>query len=316
MTKNSSQKQTIRLQMSHSAPRLDSAISENCPDVSRTLARKIIDAGGVHLSGRRMRQCGHRVKAGDKIEIYIDGLSLKYYRINSDDVIYQDQFIIVINKPSLVESQPTPARYKGTLYEALLLWLQNPASPHVKPSLGMVQRLDRDTSGVMIFSIHPRAHKSLTKLFAERRVKKRYLALISGNPQTPEGEFRSLLAKNRASNKMKSVDKGGKLAITSYKIIRTFENCSLVEVDIPTGRMHQIRVHFAEAGHPLIGDIRYGYQEQMLSVPVKRTMLHSWQLECLHPVTKKTHMFEAAIPADMCHLLNYLGCENVDISPY
>lgn len=304
----------IRLQIPCAGERLDQAISDNCSSMSRTLTKKIIDIGGVHLNGRRVRQCGLKVAVGDKVEIFIDGFSLKYFRITEDAVLYQDKYIIAINKPSLIESQPTPARYKGTIYEALLLWLQDPFRPQLKPSLGMVQRLDRDTSGVMVFSVHPHSHKSLTDIFTTRQVRKSYLALISGCPDKKMGEFESLLAKNRATNKIKSVSKGGKLATTKYKIINQFDDCALVEVHIPTGRTHQIRVHFAEAGHPLVGDTKYGYHETMLKFPVQRTMLHSWQLEFLHPVTKKNIQLVAPVAHDMYQVLLFLGWDNDNIS--
>lgn len=307
----------IRLTVSGQVQRIDQAISDQCHELSRTLTRKIIDVGGVHLNGRRVRKCSLSLHDGDKIEIFIDGFDLNHYRLTDNDIIYQDDYIIVINKPTQIESQPTPARYKGTLYEALLLWLQDPFRLHLKPTLGMVQRLDRDTSGVMIFSIHQRAHKAMTALFTQRQAKKKYLALVSGHLSHENGEFSSTLAKNRATNKMKTVEKGGKLAITRYRMLHQFEKFTLVEVDIPTGRMHQIRVHFSEAGHPLVGDARYGYDASLLDVAVIRTMLHSWGLECEHPVTKKAMEFKASPPHDFMSLLTLLGWQdNVDLSSH
>lgn len=298
----------IRLTVSGQAQRIDQSISDQCQELSRTLTRKIIDIGGVHLNGRRVRKCSLLVCCGDKIEIFIDGFDLNHYRLCDNDILFQDDYIIAINKPALIESQPTPARYKGTLYEALLLWLQNPFRLHLKPTLGMVQRLDRDTSGVMIFSIHQRAHKAMTAQFTQRHAKKKYLALVVGQLIDEAGEFTSSLAKNRATNKMKTVEKGGKLAMTRYRTLHQFEKFTLIEVVIPTGRMHQIRVHFSEAGHPLVGDYRYGYHASLLDVAVSRTMLHSWALECDHPITHKTLNFKASPPADFSHLLTLLGC--------
>lgn len=307
----------IRLTVSGKAQRIDQSISDQCPELSRTLTRKFIDIGGVHLNGRRVRKCSISVCDGDKIEVFIDGFDLKCFRLSDDEIIYQDSYIIVINKPSQIESQPTPARYKGTLYDALLLWLQDPFRLHLKPTLGMVQRLDRDTSGVMIFSTHQHAHKSLTSHFTERRAKKKYLALVVGQVENDHGEFSSTLAKNRATNKMKSVEKGGKHAITRYSVLYRFENVTLVEVDIPTGRMHQIRVHFSEAGHPLVGDDRYGYDPSKFDAVVTRTMLHSWTLECEHPVTKKKMNFKASPPHDFMQLLTLLGWQgHVDLSSH
>lgn len=307
----------IRLTVSSPVQRIDQAISDQCHDLSLLLTRKIIDVGGVHLNGRRVRKCSLSVDCGDEIEIFIDGFDFNHFRLSDDDIIYQDDYIITINKPTQIDSQPTPARYKGTLYDALLLWLQDPFRLHLKPTLGMVQRLDRDTSGVMIFSIHQRAHKALTALFTQRQSKKKYLALVTGQLANDKGEFFSELAKNRATNKMKTVEKGGKLAITRYCTLHQFEKFTLVEVDIPTGRMHQIRVHFSEAGHPLVGDDRYGYDSSVLDVPVVRTMLHSWALECDHPVTKKKMNFKASPPQDFMQLLTLLGWQDhVDLSSH
>lgn len=307
-------RRTIRLQLPKAGARIDQVICENCVELSRTMLRKIIDAGGLHINGRRIRQCGVKAHAGDRVEIFIDGFQFKYFRLTDKDVIFQDKYIIIINKPALVESQPTPARYKGTLYEALLLWLQDPYRLQLKPSLGMVQRLDRETSGVMIFSTHPLAHKGLTQAFAQHQAKKKYLALVCGHLNSASGEFVSELAKNRASNKMKSVVHGGKMAVTNYTTICQFDSCSLVEVDIPTGRTHQIRVHFSEAGHPLVGDVRYGYQPSVLGIRVPRTMLHSWQLQCQHPVLGTIMNFKAPISQDFQLVLNQLGCIDVDLS--
>lgn len=315
MGKLKSKNSVIRLTVSASSLRIDQAISDQCSELSRTITRKYIDIGGVHLNGRRVRKCSLKVNRGDKIEIFIDGFDLSPFRIGDEHIIFQDRYIIVISKPSQIESQPTPARYKGTLYEALTLHLQDPFRLHLKPTLGMVQRLDRDTSGVMVFSIHKNAHKPLTEMFTLRQAKKRYLALVCGVLSEEQGEFTSSLAKNRATNKMKTVEKGGKLAVTQYRVLHQLERFALVEVDIPTGRMHQIRVHFSEAGHPLVGDVRYGFDPTLLNTQVERTMLHSWTLDCLHPVTKKTVQYIAEIPDDFVALLNLLGCpEHVDLS--
>jgi 23S rRNA pseudouridine1911/1915/1917 synthase len=316
MLKSEQQQRVIRLQISHSVnERLDCAINAHCPELSRTLTKKIIDIGGVHVNGRRVRQCSLKVSSGDSIEIFIDGLSLNCFRLKSADIVFQDDYILVVNKPTMIDSQPTPARYKGTMYAALLLWLQDEYRPQVKPTIGMVQRLDRETSGVMIFSIHSRAHKALTHSFTERQAHKKYLALVSGCLEQQQGEFISDLARNRATNKMKSVTHGGKGAITRFRLLQQFDSCALVEVVIPTGRMHQIRVHFSEAGYPLVGDLRYGYRKSTLAVPVLRTMLHSWTLECQHPLTKKQLCFTADIAPDFKLLLAKLGWQNnVDLS--
>jgi 23S rRNA pseudouridine1911/1915/1917 synthase len=289
--------------------RLDQYLARATAALSRSEARKIIDVGGVHLDGRRMRRSSCAVRPGGRIEVFLDGAELKPFSLQDTDVFYRDRYLIAVNKPAGINTQPTPARFKGTLYDALLRLLADPLRPTAKVSLGMVQRLDRDTSGIMVFSIHPRAHKELTRLFAEHLVQKSYLALVAGNLTKDEGEFRSLLARQRRTNLMKSVARGGKEAITRYRVLTHGAGIDLVEVEIPTGRSHQIRVHFSEAGHPLLGDVRYGGPRQWGSCDLDRQMLHAWKLTLPHPVTRQSLELAAPVPADMQALLDHAKME-------
>jgi 23S rRNA pseudouridine1911/1915/1917 synthase len=265
--------------------------------------RKLVDLGGVHVGGRRIRRCSQPVQAGETVEVFVDGLPLEPYQLVTTAVVYRDPYLLAIDKPAGIETQPTPARFKGTLYAALLDYLHDPFRPQQAPSLGMVQRLDRDTSGIMVFSIHPRAHRGLTETFTGRQVRKCYLAVVAGRLPAAEGEFRSLLARNRASNKVKTVERGGKEAVTRYRVREEFADATLVEVEILTGRSHQIRVHFSEAGHPLLGDGRYGGPGDWHGVPVQRQLLHAWRLAFAHPVSGEPLELEAPIPADVAELL-------------
>lgn len=282
--------------------RLDQFISGRSQDLSRTLVRKLVDFGGVHIDGRRSRRCSQAVAAGMKVEIFVDGLPLETFRLETA-VLFRDPYLLAVDKPAGIETQPTPARFKGTLYAALLDYLHDPFRPQQPPTVGMVQRLDRDTSGVLVFSIHQRAHRGLTEAFAGRHVRKTYLAVVAGRMSAAEGEFRSLLARNRATNKVKSVVKGGKEAVTCYRVREKFADATLVEVEILTGRSHQIRVHLAEAGHPLLGDQLYGGPRLWHGHAVERQMLHAWRLCFRHPVSGAALELEAPIPTDMADLL-------------
>jgi 23S rRNA pseudouridine1911/1915/1917 synthase len=283
--------------------RLDQFVAGRSDELSRTLVRKLVDLGGVHIGGRRSRRCSQPVQVGETVEIFVDGLPLAPYQVEAAAVVYRDRYLIAVDKPSGVETQPTPARFKGTLYAALLDYLHDPFRPQQEPSLGMVQRLDRETSGVIVFSIHPRAHRGLTEAFAGRQARKRYLAVVAGRLSAAEGEFRSLLARNRASNKVKTVERGGKEAVTRYRVLEEFADATLVEVEILTGRSHQIRVHFSESGHPLLGDGRYDGPGLWRGFPVQRQMLHAWRLAIAHPVSGEPLELEAPIPADMAGLM-------------
>lgn len=283
--------------------RLDQYIAQAVPSLSRTAARRIIDLGGVHHNGRRVRRSSQALAADDKLEIFLDDRQEEDFSLAQEHILFRDPYLLVLDKPPGVATQPTPSRYKGTLYEALLRMLGASSGSGRKPSLGMVQRLDRDTSGVMVFSIHPRAHKSMSAAFAAHRVQKFYLALVSGAMPCRQGEFRSQLARQRRTNLMKTVEKGGKEALTRYRVVDSFGSADLVEVEIPTGRSHQIRVHFAEAGHPLLGDTRYGGPSEWLGQRVSRQMLHAWKLRFEHPVSGQALDFEAPLPEDLSKLL-------------
>lgn len=286
--------------------RLDQFLADSSIELSRTRAKKIIDLGGVHINGRRVRSCSAPIRRGDSVEVYIDQLSLDPYRISEQDILFQDQYIIVLNKLALVDTQPTHARFKGTVYEALQWYLKDPFRPHQKPEIGMVQRLDRGTSGLIVFSIHPRAHKEMTRIFLEHEVKKGYLALVHGVPELEQGEIKSCLARSRKENRVKSVVKGGKEAITRFKVIEKLPEYSLLDVEILTGRSHQIRAHMAEQNCPLVGDQRYGGDTCVAGTEILRPLLHAEKLSFHHPVLNQDFDFTVPVPKDMQNIMNRL----------
>ncbi|MBN1958095.1 MAG: RluA family pseudouridine synthase [Desulfuromonadales bacterium] len=287
--------------------RLDQYIAAAGLDISRSLARKIIDLGGVHINGRRVRNCSLPVGFSDAVEIYIDHLPLEPYRISAADILYQDQYLIVLNKPAQVDTQPTHARYKGTLFEALQVYLKDDFRPHHKVQIGMIQRLDRGTSGIIVFSIHPRSHKAMTRIFLDHQVDKRYLALVHNVPAQQYGEIRSFLARTRKENRVRSVAKGGKEAVTRFVVKEILDGAALVELELVTGRSHQIRAHMAEQGCPLLGDVRYGGQSNFLSFSIQRPLLHACRLSFRHPVTADNLDFAVDLPRDMVLIKNFLG---------
>lgn len=286
--------------------RLDQFVPAQVAELSRSFLRKIVDLGGVHVGGRRVRKCSTPVRSGELVEIHLDDLPLTIFSLTPKQILFQDRFLLVVDKPAGIETQPTPARYKGTLYEALLRHLHNPYRPLDQPELGMVQRLDRETSGVMIFSIHPKAHRPLTQAFAERKVDKTYLALVQGRPAADCGEIRSHLGRARHGNRMMTVRQGGKEAITRYRLLEAFADSSLIELELLTGRSHQIRVHCSEQGFPLLGDSLYGGPSHWRQRQVPRQMLHAATLALAHPVTGAPLRFETPMPADMAALLDCL----------
>lgn len=289
--------------------RIDQVLPRYAPELSRTRLRKLIDIGAVHLAGRRVNRCSRPVTAGQPVEIYLDGLPLESWSLPEAAILYRDRYLLAIDKPAGIDTQPTPSRFKGTVYHALQKYLDG-LSGRREQSIGMAQRLDRGTSGVMIFSIHPQAHKGLTETMTQRQADKRYLAMIAGEPAEARGEYCSQLARKRATNLVKSVDRGGKEAVTRYHVMARAGGASLVEIELLTGRTHQIRAHFSEAGHPLLGDPRYGGPDIHAGYRFGHPMLHSWQLGLRHPVTKDALDLVAPLPSDW-----YLFWQQLDGDP-
>lgn len=283
--------------------RLDQYLSTVSPQISRTQARRLIDLGAVHCAGRRVRRCSQQVMSGTLIEVYVDRLSSLSAEMLGQRIIYHDQYIIAIDKPPGVATQPAPSRFKGTVYSALIDYLSQQGLNRLRPSIGMIQRLDQGTSGVMVFSIHPQAHKPMTEHFKTHSIRKIYWAQISGHLSLKKGEFQSCLARRRSTNLMVSVNAGGKMAVTRYRLMKELKFSSLVEIELVTGRTHQIRVHFSEAGFPLLGDTAYGGPGSLGSLNISRPMLHARQISFLHPITQEQLVLSAPLPDDFIKLL-------------
>lgn len=295
----------FRLRFASDEDRLDQAIAAALPDISRTMARKIISLGGVMVNQQRIFSQSRPVKAGEILELALDGYPLDPWQMTEGHILFRDTWLLVIDKPAGVETQPTPARYKGTLYDAVQTFVGVPQGRQ-KAGIGMVQRLDRETSGVIVISIHPRAHKRMTELFAGRGVSKIYHALVAGTPAKGEGEIRNQLLRGRKSNRMQVVPAGGQEAVSRYRVLETFGGASLVEVELLTGRMHQARVHMAHLGTPILGDRAYGGVASFDSIPIRRQMLHASCLCFEHPVTGLPLVLEAPHPGDFSLLVNQL----------
>jgi len=287
--------------------RIDQYLAAVLPQFSRGFWKKALTTGSVHVDGRRVSQCSRSVRTGQRVEVFLDGLPLEKHLIDARQVLFEDENLLVLNKPAGLDTQPTPSRFQGTLYQGILDYLGRGKGAGRRPEIGMVQRLDRDTSGVIAFSIHPRAHRSLSEQFRQHKIRKTYLALVSGKLENEQGEFKSNLTKIRAINRVRSVARGGKPALTRYRLVQAADGVSLVEVELVTGRMHQIRAHFSEADHPLCGDIRYDGVGRLHGLDIPGQLLHSWRLSLAHPVTGQALELKAPLPADWSPLLEACG---------
>jgi 23S rRNA pseudouridine1911/1915/1917 synthase len=260
--------------------------------ISRGLARRAIDAGGVFLDGRRCKVAGKLVRAGYEVTVNLEeggrapaaGLALERGRL-----LYADEHLVAVDKPAGVPAQPTLTSDRGTLPELV--------AALVGGEVTLVHRLDRETSGVTVLARSRAAAAALAEAFRTGVPQKTYLALCARAPAPPEGRLDAPIGKVPRRAGLRQVSPGGDAAATRYRTLATGQ-AALVEARPETGRTHQIRVHLAHLGAPLLGDPRYGGPRMVGPVSVPRVMLHAARLELPHPVTGAPLAFEAPAPAD------------------
>jgi len=300
--------------------RLDKYLSEeNETALSRARIQDLIRAGVVKVNGEK-RKPSYLLKSGDRITIHF--LPLSSPLLESEDVefdiLYEDDSIVVINKPPGLVVHPC-AGYRGaTLVHGLLQRFAHLPSPAIGLRPGIVHRLDKDTSGVMVVAKDDRAHHFLTDQFKKREVRKRYLALVHGRPQGDRGFIDLPIGRHPVKREEMSVSLvNGRRATTEWEVVSAFSvDISLLRVAIHTGRTHQIRVHLAYMGYPVLGDRTYGYgkrwwrqQDEMMRKVLGlagRQMLHAEMMGFIHPESKRYVEFGAPLYPDMENLIEWL----------
>lgn len=281
--------------------RIDRLLAERFPNYSRTYFQYLIEQGAVLVNGERVKKRESPVE-GDEIEIFFIALpeiSLEPEPIPLD-IVYEDEHLVVVNKAVGMVVHPAPGHWSGTFVNALLSHCETalPGGDPVRP--GIVHRLDKETSGLLIAAKTVAAHQKLIEAFAERRVEKSYLALCSGRP--PNGEVRAPIGRHPTKRKEMAVVPDGKEAITSFQLLAFRDGVSLVLAKPKTGRTHQIRVHLKHLGAPVLGDSLYGNGK------VKgRQLLHAYRLSLTHPITGLPLSLSAPIPDDMKEWISFLS---------
>ena len=289
--------------------RLDRCLSRLIPDSSRAYLQKLIKSGAVRCGGELCTVPRQPVPGGGRIEIEMPEAESYDAAPAAEpfafDILYEDDFLLVIDKPAGVVVHPAAGNPTGTIVNALLgrypEWSELFAGVGARP--GIVHRLDKDTSGCLVVAKTPDAQFKLGTAFAERRTSKTYLALLCGEPLRKQGELAGMIGRHPVNRqKMALLERGGKEALTRYRVLASGElagrRVSLAEVAIMTGRTHQIRVHMASIGNPVLGDGLYGGARN-LEFPVPRQMLHAWRLSLPHPADGRMLSFESPIPADI-----------------
>lgn len=286
--------------------RLDMYIASLDLDLSRSMAQKIIENGQV-LINEKIPKASYKIKLGDKIEIEI--LEPKETNLEAQDIpldiIYEDDDILVVNKQKGMVVHPGNGNLDGTLVNAVLNHCKGNLSGiggEIRP--GIVHRLDKDTSGLIVIAKNDKAHINLSKQIQDRKVKKIYTALVRGIIPEDTATINMPIGRSNTDRKKMAVKKDGKVAITHIKVIKRYEKYTLIRVKIDTGRTHQIRVHMAEIGYPVVGDEVYSNGKNEFNVHGQ--MLHSTSLDFVHPITGKQMHFEAPLPKYFEDVLNKL----------
>ena len=306
--------------------RLDTLLVSRHPDLSRARIEGLIKAGHVTVNGTSAAKAGQKVDESDNIVLVIPPPvpAIPAPESISLSVLYEDDDVIVIDKPAGLVVHPAPGHNTGTLVNALLHHCPSLAGIGGVARPGIVHRLDQDTSGVLIAAKSQRAMDVLTKEFASHaNMEKTYLAVVHGTPVPNEGRIETLIGRSPFDRKkMAIVERGGKNAITRWRLLvhDAATGLSLVRCDIETGRTHQIRVHMASLGVPIAGDAVYGRArlDKLLDPPPARQLLHAWRLSLKHPVTRRAMSFEAPIPPDFprfCRVVKSSTVSQPDVEP-
>ena len=285
--------------------RLDKRILETHPDFSRSRIEGLVKSGLVTVNGAVAEKAGMKVSEDDEIVVEIPPPvpAIPEPEDIALDVVYEDSDMLVVNKAPGMVVHPAPGHFTGTLVNALLHHCPDLSGIGGVARPGIVHRLDQDTSGLIVVAKSQKAMDSLVRAFSSHTsIAKTYLAVCHGRPQLDAGRIENLIGRHPVDRKrMAIVEKNGKVAITNWKTLETLGTISALECRIETGRTHQIRVHTASLGTPVIGDKVYGksaLDKRLTPVP-ERQMLHAWRLGLRHPVSGVPMEFVAPIPADM-----------------
>lgn len=303
-------KETITVQANENdkGKRIDSFLNEVIEDATRSYIQKIIDGGYVEITGKKTTKSGNKLKGTETIVVNLpedETLDLVPEDIPLE-IIYEDSDIVIINKAPNMVVHPAHGNYNGTLVNALLYHIKDLSTINGVIRPGIVHRLDKDTSGVIVVAKHDEAHTTLSDMFKEKTLEKTYVCIAKGIFKDKSGRIGTLIGRDsRDRKKMAVVTENGKIAISNYEVLDESKNYSLVKVRIETGRTHQIRVHMKSLNHPILGDATYGNSTD----GIDRQMLHAYRLKFTHPISKKEMVVTAPIPEDFKRAAKFAGLD-------
>lgn len=298
----------MRFAADRDGERLDVFLTRMQPDFSRSHIQKLIAAGSAAVN-RMARRGNYRLKAGEQVELAVpepENTEIMPENIPLN-IIYEDKDIIVVNKARGMVVHPAAGVFSGTLVNALMYHCGDLSGINGEIRPGIVHRLDKDTSGVMVAAKNDQAHLSLAKQIQEKTACRIYQAVVWGNIKEESGVIRGSIGRDPSDRKkMAVVRENGKPAVTRFKVLERLGSCTLAECRLETGRTHQIRVHMTYIGHPVVGDPKYGTDRHGRvrgEFAIQGQALHSMSLELTHPMTGERLHFAAPLPQDMKALL-------------
>lgn len=307
----------VRLASAHAGWRLDRALADAVPTLSRERLKALIRSGAVEAGGVAVRDPALKVRGEEALRIAIPEPAPAHNEPQDIPlkVIFEDEHLLVVDKAAGLVVHPAAGNFDGTLVNALLHHCGGSLSGIggvARP--GIVHRIDKDTSGLLVVAKTDVAHEGLAKQFAAHSIDRRYLAIVNGVPKATEGTIDAHLARSPANRKKIAIVEGkrGKRAVTHWRRLNILDDAALVECRLETGRTHQVRVHMASIGHPLLGDPVYGrsnktHGKTLRELQFHRQALHAATLGFTHPVTKLRLSFSSPMPPDMQELFNALG---------
>jgi 23S rRNA pseudouridine1911/1915/1917 synthase len=304
----SAMERLIEIRAQDNGPRLDKFLAEALPELSRSFIQKLI-AGGQISVNNELPKASYSVQSGDSIVVHVpppEPIEVQPEPIPLK-VIYEDPDMAVVDKPAGMVVHPSHGHHSGTLVNALLAHCTELSGIGGALRPGIVHRLDKDTSGLIVVAKNDHAHRHLQRQFRTRHVSKTYIALVEGRLAAPSGVIDAPIARDRKERKRMAVVPGGRQARTEYRVLEYFAQHTLVEARPVTGRTHQIRIHFASIGHPIVGDRVYGYRKQR--IPLKRHFLHAARIVLNLPSSDQPLELHSELPPDLMTVLERLRRE-------
>lgn len=300
-------KEVIKITEEEKGIRADKFLALKIDGVSRNFIQSLFDDGKILINGKAEKG-KYKLSVGDCVEVEIP--EPEELKVEAEDIplniVYEDEDVIVVNKPKGMVVHPAPGNYTGTLVNALLHHCDDLSGINGVIRPGIVHRIDKDTSGILVVAKNDNAHQKLAEQFKDHSIKREYYAIVEGRFKKEGGTIDAPLGRHHRDRLKYAVVKDGKRAVTHYEVLKVFNSCSLVKCTLETGRTHQIRVHMAFIGHPLLGDTVYGLKKQK-KLSQEGQVLHAKTLGFIHPTTGEYVEFDSELPEYFEKIVEKLG---------